>query len=286
MTSRPPLRYSLLKRSLTGLAMLVFGTAGVAWLMHAGIENDGDRAVAGITTGSIARGPLAEVRSWAPYASGRHEVDLLVVDPRRIAGNDAALPRAIEDLKRGADARSRQVLARISIASTSAEQLHWLLGPGQRDVATLPWLDTGHADKAGRWPVSYWMTDWQSLVWGSSTALVDRIASVGFDGIYIADGDSYLAHRAKFEHAEAELVLMIERLASRAKHINPYFVIVLANAEELITHPAIRGSVDAVARQDLMFGTDEMGRANPRSAVVASLHFLARARREGLQVLV
>jgi uncharacterized protein (TIGR01370 family) len=288
MSSHVSRARSLALRSLAGLVMLIAGVTAGAWLMHAGIEPDGDRAEASFTTASIARGPLGRVTSWSPAGVGTAaDHDLVVVDPAGLgADSPAALPAAIDALKRREGHTPRLVLARITIASASALQLDWMLGAPFGKGAPPNWLDVSRTGRAGRWPVAFWSSDWQAQMSGSSGALVDRLAALGFDGVYIADGDGYLAVRSERPSAEAEFVQLVDRLAQRGKAINPDFAVVLANAEELIAHPAIRSVVDAVAREDLFFGAEETGRPNARSAVVAALHFLDRWRRDGRAVLV
>lgn len=276
---------SLLKRSVLGLFLLLAGTTAIAWLMYAGIENDVDRAEAGVASG--LKGPLATVKSWSPAsvaAIGGADTDLVVLSPWQLGPDSREAPRVLEQVKRRADGRTRQVLARIPIASASPDLLTWLEdGSGQ-----MPWasLGKGLADKSGRWPVAFWSTEWQAKVVGSSNAMIDRVAALGFDGVYLADADLYLTMQPERPAAESEMVGLITRIAARAREINPDFAIVLANAEELITHPAVKSAVDAYAREDLMFSADEPGRANARSGVVASLQFLTRARREGQPVLI
>lgn len=279
---------SLAFRGVAGLLMLVGGITAGAWLMHAGIEPDGDRAEASISTASINRGPLGRVTSWSPAGlRTASDHDLIVVDPAALgADSPAAVPAAIDALKRRDGSTPRVVLARITVASASALQLDWMLGAPFGRSAPPAWLDVSQTGKGGRWPVAFWTSDWQAQVAGSSSALVDRLAALGFDGVYIADGDGYLKVRGARPSAETEFVQLVDRLAQRGKAINPDFTVVLANAEELIAHPAIRTAIDAVAREDLFFGADETGRPNARSAVVAGLHFLDRWRRESRPVLV
>jgi uncharacterized protein (TIGR01370 family) len=288
MSSHVSRARSVALRAVVGLAMLIGGVTAGALLMHAGIEPDGDRAEASITTASINRGPLARVTSWSPAGlTATADHDLIVVDPAGLgADSPAALPAAIDALKRREGGMPRLVLARMTIASASAQQLDWMLGVPFGKGTPPSWLDVSRTVKGGRWPVAFWSSEWQAQMAGSSSALVDRLAALGFDGVYIADGDGYLAVRGERTSAETEFVQLIDRLAQRGKAINPDFTVVLANAEELIAHPAIRSAIDAVAREDLFFGADETGRPNARSAIVAGLHFLDRWRREGRPVLV
>ena len=278
MTPGQPRPFSLLLRSLVGIAVLVFGTAGGAWLMHTSIEPDGDTAVAGITTGSIAYGPLARVRSWSlatEVPDAADQIDLAVVDPAAFGTDAVALPAAVEAAKRRSDGSSRLVVARISVA-TVAEPAE----AAAAQTARVRPLDDG------RIPVAYWSSVWHDRLYGSSSALVDRLVSAGFDGVYVADADVYVRLRKQWPGAENDMVQLVERLSARAKSMNPAFAVVLANAEELIAHPGIRNAVDALAKEDLLFGSDGVGETNPRSAVVASLHFLERAQRAGQPVLV
>ncbi|MFZ4805622.1 MAG: hypothetical protein ACOYLQ_00080 [Hyphomicrobiaceae bacterium] len=278
------LRSSLLLRALVGLAVLVTGTAAGAWLLHASL--DGEGPAAGIVTGAIAKNPLAGVRSWSPTddTPGALAADLLAIDVATLVRRTGLSAQAIEALQRRADGSDRVLLARIRIATADLGLLEWL--PSGFSGRGAGWLGDPAPGKPGFRQVRYWQSDWQDLLSGSSSALVDRLAVAGVDGIYIADAGAYTAARKGRPSAEKDLVDLVARLATRGKAINPDFVVVLANGEELIMHPALGTAVDAVAKEDLLFGAEEPGRANPRAAVVASLQFLKRARREGRPVLV
>lgn len=285
-STRRSLRSSLLLRALVGLAVLVTGTAAGAWLLHTSLDGDGESPTAGIITGAIAKNPLAGVRSWSPSEEtpGAQTADLLAIDVATLVRRTGLSPQAIETLQRRADGRDRVLLARIRVATADLGLLEWL--PSGFSGRGASWLGDPAPGKPGFRHVRYWQSEWQDLLSGSSGALVDRLAVAGIDGLYIADGGAYMGARKDRPSAEKDLVDLVARLAARGKAINPDFVVVLANGEELIMHPALGPAVDAIAKEDLLYGAEEPGRANSRAAVVASLQFLKRARREGRPVLV
>lgn len=68
--------------------------------------------------------------------------------------------------------------------------------------------------------MKYWETDWQSLIYGSSTSYLDKIIDAGLDGVYLDIIDAY-------EYWGPDEESGLNRETSEEEMIN--FVISLAN---------------------------------------------------------
>ena len=79
---------------------------------------------------------------------------------------------------------------------------------------------------------------------------------------------------------------MIQRISARGRALSPGFIVIMQNAEELLSSSRVRGALDAVAKEDLLFGIDGDAKPNGERDVGASLQLLKRAQRQGLPVLV
>jgi len=53
------------------------------------------------------------------------------------------------------------------------------------------WLEDENPDWEGNYKVKYWMKDWQNIIYGNSDSYLDKILSVGFDGVYLDIIDAF-----------------------------------------------------------------------------------------------
>jgi cysteinyl-tRNA synthetase len=85
----------------------------------------------------------------------------------------------------------RLVLCYMSIGE--AEDYRWYWDPEwTSDPSSRPgWLGPENPDWAGNYLVEYWDTEWQAIIFGDSTAYLDRILASGFDGMYLDKIDAY-----------------------------------------------------------------------------------------------
>ena len=173
--------------------------------------------------------------------------------------------------------------ARASIKFSAPLAIKPLNAPAEAAPA---WLGDENPEWRGNFRVRYWHPDWQRLMFGSPAAAIDRIVAAGFDGVYLDRADVYGLWSSEQPTAKTDMVQLIEKIASYARRQNPEFLVVMQNAEELLSASHLRTSLDAVAKEDLLFGVEGGAKANSKSDVAASLHFLQLARRDGLPILV
>ncbi len=242
------------------------------------------------------RKAMGHVKTWA-YQLQRLEpavlkvspFDLLVIDhaPDRVESVEDMFRRAdIAALKLKPDGTRRIVLAYVSIGEAERYRFYW--DEAWLDAATRPaWLGlaTVNPQWAGNYPVEYWRSEWQSLIYGRSDSYIDRVLEAGFDGIYLDRADVYEQFKSR-PSAQGDMESFIAALTDHARAINPQAIIVLQNAEELIQSRAVRNRIDAIAKESLYFNPDTPGTASPTDDEAASLEDLRRARQAGRKVLV
>ncbi len=147
------------------------------------------------------------------------------------------------------------------------------------------WLAEENLHWRGNFRVRYWDESWQALIFGHETAALERIIAAGFDGVYLDRADVYQASLKQRPTAKADMTSLIQQISARGRALSPGFVVVMQNAEELLAEMKVRAALDAVAKEDLLFGVDGDARANSERDVTASVHFLKMAQRQGMPVL-
>lgn len=152
--------------------------------------------------------------------------------------------------------------------------------------STPAWLGDQNQEWRGNYRVRFWDPAWQALIFGSPEAALERIAAAGFDGVYLDRADVYAHWLKERPTARDDMVRMIERLSQRARALSPGFLVVLQNAEELLGQHRMRQAIDAVAKEDLLFGVAGAGVPNAEAEVTSSVKYLQKARKDGLPVLV
>jgi endo-alpha-1,4-polygalactosaminidase (GH114 family) len=148
------------------------------------------------------------------------------------------------------------------------------------------WLGTENPEWRGYYKVRFWDFGWQTLIFGSAEAALDRIMSLGFDGVFLQKADVHGAFASEHATAENDMVDFIVRLSEYARQHRPGFLVVMQNAEELLAHRRLRRSIDAVAKEDLLYGVTGPGEENDAADVKASLYYLEHARRTGRPIFV
>ncbi len=169
-----------------------------------------------------------------------------------------------------------------------------MAGPAKVDLPSLvrvpsasapAWLALENRHWRGNFRVRYWDEGWQALIFGSEAAALERIVAAGFDGVYLDRADVYQASLKQRPDAKADMASLIQRISARGRALSPGFVVVMQNAEELLDEPKVRAALDAVAKEDLLFGVDGDARPNSEAEITTSLRYLKKAQRQGLPVL-
>ncbi len=211
---------------------------------------------------------LANVKSWG-YQLQHLDIaraaispfDLLVVDYAKDGSDDTALkPAEIERMKRKPDGSRRLVIAYMSIGEAESYRFYWDDTWKRGEPA---WLLGENPEWKENYAVCFWEPSWQHLMCGAKGSYLDKIIDAGFDGVYLDKCDVYedLQNRHKREaksrpHIEQDMVAFIERISRHAKSRAPGFAVIMQNAEGLLSDARLRGALDGVAKESLIFGLE------------------------------
>lgn len=157
----------------------------------------------------------------------------------------------------------------------------------QLTPAAPSWLSDENPSWRGNFLVKYWDEQWQNIIFGSPTAYLDKIIDAGFDGVYLDKIDSNDDWQKTRPTAERDMVAFVAKLATYARQRKPGFLIVPQNGEELLEYPDYVKVIDAIAKEDLLFGggSRKDGEPNPRPEILKSVKHLKKALAAGKKVL-
>ena len=213
-------------------------------------------------------------------------VDLVVIDHAPHPKSDIEqpfLPDEIAPLKGQPDGQRRLVIGYLSIGEAEKYRYYWK--PEWDAPETRPaWLGTENPRWPGDFQVKFANPDWQSLIFGTPTSYLDRIIASGFDGVYLDRVDAYQDFEATDPGAEDAMTGFVTRLADYARRLNPRFLVIMQNAEELVRRKSLVSRLDAVAKEDLVFGAANTEDPNPPQMVRDTVQFLRKAKQAGLKV--
>ncbi|MEQ1653721.1 MAG: MJ1477/TM1410 family putative glycoside hydrolase [Hyphomicrobium sp.] len=241
------------------------------------------------------RTAMADVKTWAIQlrfldraALAASPFDLVVIDHAPHPKKDIEIPFThdeIAPLKHKPDGSRRIVLAYLSMGEAERYRYYW---QPQWDIAeTRPkWLGAENPRWPGDYLVQFADPDWQSVIFGTPASFLDRIIAAGFDGVYLDRVDAFQDVEETIAEAEDAMTGFVQRLADHAHRLNPNFLIIMQNAEELAKSKSLLSRLDGIAKEDLLYGFDNGENANPQQMVVDTVLNLRKAKRAGVKVLV
>ena len=240
------------------------------------------------------RASMASVKTWAIQlrfldrpALAASPFDLVVIDHAPHPKKDVEIPFStdqIAPLKLKTDGKRRIVLAYLSMGEAERYRFYWK--PEWDAAETRPkWLGAENPNWPGDYLVQFADPDWQAVIFGSPDSFLDRIIAAGFDGVYLDRVDAFQDAGAPAGSEDA-MTGFVQRLADHAHRVNPNFLIVMQNAEELVKSKSLLMRLDGVAKEDLLYGFDNGDNANPKQMVLDTVGNLRIAQRAGVKVLV
>jgi cysteinyl-tRNA synthetase len=238
---------------------------------------------------------LGAISNWGYWLSSA-DVDAIAGAPHQLMVIDSEIssnesferqltPDEVARMKRRPDGSTRILLAYLSIGEAERYRPYWQ----QRwnDAAKRPaWFGRENKRWAGNFAVQFWHPEWQQLIFGSAESYLDRIIAQGFDGVYLDRADAFFEWRKLQPTAISDMADFISRLAEHARRQQPGFLIVMQNAEELLEEPAVLSAIDAIAKEDLLYGVRRAQEANKADDVEWSMQLLRMAQNAGRKVLV
>lgn len=123
------------------------------------------------------------------------DYDLVIMD-MTYDGLNELQPSDIAHIKNSLNhGQGGKVICYMSIGEAESYRYYWQ--PNWTDIsgntsASAPlWLCSKNPDWDGNYKVRYWMQDWQNIILGSPSSYLDKILSLGFDGVYLDIIDAF-----------------------------------------------------------------------------------------------
>lgn len=217
--------------------------------------------------------------------------ELLVTDYSRDgSGEEALKPAELARLKRMPDGGRRLVYAYISVGEAESYRYYWRPEWKKKKPA---WIIGENPDWNENYFVRFWAPEWREILFGGPESYIDRIAAQGFDGLYLDRCDVYediadKKPKVARERAdiEAEMVGFIGEISRYVRSRHPGMGIIMQNAELLLAHGDVRRAIDAMAKEELLYGLDSPQQPNSQEAIEESQQALVRALKDGKAVFV
>jgi cysteinyl-tRNA synthetase len=208
--------------------------------------------------------------------------DMLVVD----AADDARATfssKALKQLRMDPTGSRRTVLAYLNIGEAELYRHYWR---SAWMTSPPPWIVGRNQAWRGNFRVRYWAREWQDIIYSGPQSYLEAILDAGFDGVYLDNVDTYHELEAENPQAKAQMIAFVTAIAQAARAKRPRFKIVVQNAEELLAEPEYLAALDAIAKEDLLFGIQGDGVRNRPDDIGHSIGYLEIARRQDKPVFV
>jgi len=244
-----------------------------------------------VTARKVVRSRLTGVKTWAfqlqkisPNKIANSSVDLVVVDYSKDGTQRRAFRAAdVRRMRKKPNGKRRVVLAYLSIGEAESYRYYWRNRWKQKKPA---WLGPENPNWPENYKVRYWDKEWQRIIFGHRKAYLDKIIAAGFDGIYLDIIDAYEFWGNERPQAADDMVKFVSQLASYSRSKKKGFLIVPQNGEGLLQKPKFTASIDAFAKEDLLFGIRGVGVPNTLRQTADSLRLLNLAKQAGKPVFV
>ncbi|MFV0298305.1 MAG: MJ1477/TM1410 family putative glycoside hydrolase, partial [Hyphomicrobiaceae bacterium] len=208
--------------------------------------------------------PFKGAKSWAYQLNNLGDAqqkrianspyDLVVIDYARSEQNDEIeVPLTKEEVARmkvKPDGSKRLIIAYLSIGEAENNRYYWKSSWNRHKPS---WMRGESREWKGNYLVRYWEPAWQHIIFGKPGSYVDRILAAGFDGIYLDRADAYY----RFGDTKLARDRMSTFLIDICKYIRekkPDAAIMMQNAEELLERQNVVNAIDAIAKEDLIYG--------------------------------
>lgn len=147
------------------------------------------------------------------------------------------------------------------------------------------WLGEENEAWSGNFKVRYEHPEWQSIFLEGEQSYLARIIAAGFDGVYLDRVDAFYDERGSSPDPARDMAAFVERIAATARRMAPEFLVVPQNAEELLKRPGYVELINAIAKEDLLYGNPAQAQLNSADDIASSVALLEIARRKGRPVL-
>jgi cysteinyl-tRNA synthetase len=232
--------------------------------------------------------PLSAVKTWHYQLDSidiekmsKLDADMLVIDYARGGG---AIPLNKDDvarLKRKPDGTRRIVISYLSVGEAEEYRFYWqdawkVEKPGFLVRENCAW------PKA--WMVRFWEPGWRDLIISGPDAYLKRIIAAGFDGVYLDRVDMWENTKDLAPDSKAAMIRFVIDLATTARTLKPGFIVIPQNGEDLLEDRRYRTTVDAIAKEELLFSKSITGDRNPPAEIEDALRRLQPMRWQWIPV--
>ncbi|MEZ5853731.1 MAG: endo alpha-1,4 polygalactosaminidase [Hyphomicrobiaceae bacterium] len=197
--------------------------------------------------------------------------------------------RDVERLRKMPFGKRRLILSYLSIGEAEVYRHYWqrCCSGGKKP----DWIWTENKQWPGNYRVRFWNDEWKSILYEDAAEnYVKQIVALGFDGIYLDRIDVYQdfpkGTNADGSTPRAQMIRLVQELSRAARRLNPSMLIVAQNAEDLASEPSYLSAIDAIAKEDLLFGVNGDGRRNQASMIKYSIDLLQTAHAAGKHIMV
>ncbi len=232
--------------------------------------------IAVAASAQVERPRLSDVKSWAfqlqnvdPLEIKLSPYDLVVIDYGFDKRNATAFPREVVEMMRSKpNGRQRFIFAYLSVGEAENYRYYWQDGWLTKRPE---WLEPENPNWPGNYLVQYWNPAWQSLIFGSPNAYLDRILDAGFDGVYLDGVDKFEQWTRRRRFAATDMVDFISAIAAYARVQRSDFKIIPQNGDGLLGSPQFLRTIDGFGREDLLYNEREQGARNSPASIAESI---------------
>ena len=210
--------------------------------------------------------------------------DMVIIDSSMFPnGKEIRLTREqVESMKKKPDGSRRVVVSYFSAGECEDFRYYW---KSEWNKKRPSWVYKADKDWKGDYIVKYWEPEWQKIVYGSPDALIDRIMDAGFDGVSIDRVDAYY-YFGDTEERRRQMISLVKKMSDYIRVKNPEAVILAQNAEELLDKKDYLEAIDAVVKEDLVYGISHKEVDNPKGDIEHSTKLLDDAKQRGKHIFV
>jgi cysteinyl-tRNA synthetase len=240
---------------------------------------------------------LAACRTWSYQLQGinweRLEAtiaDMAVIDVSADGNEDNVFsPGQIERMRtKPGSADPTTLLCYLSVGAAESWRYYW--NP-KWQRARPAWMEPTPSEWSGTALVRYFDPRWRAILYEKPGSMLDRILSLGFDGVVLDGIETYEHFRAAGRsNAPDEMVELVAAIGARAWQVNPNFLVIPINGEELLGSPRYRSVISGIIREDILYRPD-FSTGQPREIenneriVAAIMSDLRLAKADGIPVL-
>ncbi len=244
---------------------------------------------------SEERGKLLDsVKSWAYQLKDvtKEKIDKIAASPYDMIimdssmfpnGKEIRLTRdQVESMKKKPDGSRRIIISYFSAGEAEDFRYYWKPEWNKKKPA---WVYKADKDWKGDYIVRYWYPEWHKFMFGSPDALIDRIMEAGFDGLMIDRVDAYYYFGDTTERRQ-QMIEFVKQMSDYIRSKSPNTILIGQNAEELLVDPVYLNAIDAITKEDLVFGIKHNATRNGEDEIAYSSKLLDGAKAKGKHVFV